>query len=149
MNILLIYATYSGSTEEAAKVASAELTKAGHKVTMKTPAQVTSEECTSADALVLASPSWDFAEKEGQPHEDFETFFKNLGGTQLAGKPYAVLGLGDTAYQHFNGAVGVIEEFMNGRGATKAKDSLKIDKYFTLPDNPQKVTAWASGLFNT
>lgn len=144
MNILIVYATYSGSTGEAIQLVSAELTKAGHTVTVKTPTEATPQDCTAAEFLLLASPSWDYEGKEGQPHEDFQAFFKALDQTQFSGKPYAVLGLGDTAYPHYCGAVDIFEEFMNARGAKKAVESLRIDKYFSSHDNPQKVSQWAS-----
>jgi flavodoxin I len=146
MNILIIYATYSGSTGEAIQLVSGELTKAGHTVTVKTPTETTVQNCMPSEFLILASPSWDYEGKEGQPHEDFQTFFKTLDQTQFLGKPYAVLGLGDTAYPHYCGAVDIFEEFMNTRGAKKAAESLRIDKYFSSHDNPQKVTTWASQL---
>lgn len=146
MNILLIYATYSGSTGEAVGLVTAELTKTGHTITTKSPLEATLTDCTTADFLLLASPSWDYEGKDGQPHEDFMPFLKTLEQVQLTGKPYAVLGLGDSAYQHFCGAVDILEEFMNARGATKATDSLRIDKYFSSHDNPTKVTDWAKNL---
>ena len=146
MNILLIYSTYSGSTGEAVQLASTELTNAGHTVTIKSPLETTPEDCTTTDCILLASPSWDYEGKVGQPHEDFMPLLKSLENTQLTGKPYAVLGLGDSAYQEFCGAVDVLETFMNGRGAVKKIDSLRIDKYFSSHDSPEKVTAWAKQL---
>lgn len=146
MNILIVYATYSGSTREAIQLVSAELTKSGHTVTVKTSREATPQDCLDADFLILASPSWDYEGREGQPHEDFQVFFKAVDQTQFSGKPYAVLGLGDTAYPHYCGAVDIIEEFMNTRGAKRAAESLRIDKYFSSHDNPQKVIGWASSL---
>ncbi len=149
MKILIIYATYSGSTGEAIQLVSAELTKAGHAVTVKTPLETTTQDCMAAEFLILASPSWDYEGKEGQPHEDFQALFKALDQTQFAGKAYAVLGLGDTAYPHFCGAVDIIEEFLNTRGAKKMVESLRIDKYFSSHDNPLKVTSWASQIIKS
>lgn len=146
MNVLLIYATYSGSTGEAAQVAASEFTKAGHTVTTKTPLEASPADCLAADFLLLASPSWDFDGKEGQPHEDFNAFFSHLESTQLPGKPYAVLGLGDSAYKEFCRAVDIIEEFMNAHGARRVGESLRIDKYFGNHENPQKVSDWSKNL---
>lgn len=147
MNILLMYATYSGSTEVASKLAQQTLQTKGHTVTLKKALTVTPEDISAADVVIAASPSWDYHGEEGMPHEDYQEVFKNFAGKTFPGKKFAVLGLGDTHFAKFCGAANHLENWVNQLGATLAVTSLRLNQYyFNEKENSEKVKWWAANL---
>jgi flavodoxin I len=118
MNILLIFATYSGGTQTAAQTITDNLQKQNHSVNcqkhFRKPPQKT---WIAHDAIILCSPTWDFDGKEGMPHEDFVHFMENNKEKSWEGKPFAVMCLGDSSYTHFCGSVDHLEAFIrNAKG---------------------------------
>lgn len=146
MKILLTYATNSGSTQTASQLVVDELTRANHTVTMKHAAETVAEDMTSHDAVILASPTWDYGDKEGQPHEDMIGLLQKLTGNSYEGKPFAVLGLGDSSYTVFCGAVEHMEEFVKNTKGKLIIPSLRIDGFYYNAENTGKVQAWANNL---
>lgn len=146
MNILITYATYSTGTESAVRVLESVLTPT-HTVTVKQILSSSLEEMKAADLTVLASPSWDLEGKEGQPHEDYLLFMRQSEGKTTPGKKFAILGLGDSTYTYFCGAVTHLEEFVKKLGGTLTTPSLKIDGYFfNQAANDEKIKEWAAKL---
>lgn len=146
MNILLVWATNSGTTQTVAQNVTDALTQAGHTVTSKEARATTPEDFTSAQAIVLGSPSWDFEGHEGYPHEDFLPLIEKMKTTEVT-KPFAIFGLGDSSYKFFNGAVDHLEEFVKSMKGTLLVPSLRIDKYYSdMTGNMEKVNAWIEQL---
>jgi flavodoxin len=147
MNILLLYATYSGGTEVAAGEVETKLASKGHAVTKKNPKETSAEEINAADLTLLCTPTWDFEGKEGMPHEDFNTFIETHKGTQFGGKKFAILGLGDSSYTKFTGSVDILEEFVKTVGGMLAQPSLRIDGFFfDQTKHTEEVQKWADTL---
>lgn len=146
MNILFLYATNSGSTMDATSSVKSLLEASGHTVTLKNPKESSFDELTKADCIVIASPSWDYEGKEGQPHEDFDALLKELEGKSLEGKPFAILGLGDSSYTHFCGAVDIFESMVQGVKGKLIVPSLRIDRFYQKRENPDLVKSWADSL---
>ncbi len=146
MNILLVYATNSGTTQTVAQMVSDALTQAGHTVTLKEAFQATPEDFTSPQAIILGSPSWDFDGKEGQPHEDYVPLMGKMQTTTIE-KPFAVFALGDSSYKYFCGAADHLEEFVKNLKGTLVTPALRIDKYYSdMNGNNEKVMAWVEEL---
>lgn len=147
MKILIAYATYSGGTQAASEYLSQTLTDNGHQVTLKTISETSFEETLNYDLCVFASPTWDYEGKDGQPHQDFIAWMEKNKDKKFDGKACAVLGLGDSSYAHFCGAVPIIEEFIKTAGGILKKESLKIDGYlFDIDQNNKKISDWAKTL---
>lgn len=147
MNILLVWATNSGTTQMVADMIANGLTTAGHTVTQKEVRNATADDFTSPDVILLGSPSWDFDGKEGMPHEDYAPFMKLFEGKTFENKKFAVFGLGDMSYKFFCGAVTHLEEFVGTLKGTLVVPSLKIDNYYSDANgNNTKITAWAASL---
>lgn len=145
MNVLLIYATNSGTTMTAAQTISDELTKGGHTVTMKEVRDTKPEDLTAPEAILLGSPSWDFEGHEGMPHEDYLPLMEQLKTKTFENKPFAVFGMGDSSYKHFCGAVDHLEELVKTMKGKLATPSLRIDKFYSdQTANMEKITAWAN-----
>lgn len=150
MNILLMYATYSSGTSMAAQTVADTLTNHSHTVTVKLVEETDPSEFAAYDLVILASPSWDYEGKEGQPHQHYVAFIKKLEGQTMPGKKFAVFGLGDSSYIHFCGAVDELEKFVKALQGTLVVQSLRIDGYFFDQDtNTQKLVSWADTLNTT
>lgn len=146
MNIFLVWATNSGTTQTVAHMVNDALTAAGHTVTMKEARETTPEDFTSPQAIIIGSPSWDFDSNEGFPHEDFLPLMEKLKTATVA-KPFAIFGLGDSSYKFFTGAVDHFEEFVKNIKGTLLVPSLRIDKFYSdQTGNTEKVNAWLEEL---
>jgi flavodoxin I len=146
MKIALIYGTLSGSTMTASETAAAELRSAGNDVNVVSVESANKDALSGMDAVVIASPSWEDQGKDGQPLPEVRMFLEGLTAQDFSGKKVALLGLGDTAYPHFCGAIDVMEGMLKERSVTPVTTSLRIDRYYSLPDNEQKVKDWAQSL---
>lgn len=147
MNILIVYATNSGTTMTAAQTISDKLTGKGHQVTMKEARDATPEDFNTPQAILLGSPSWDFEGKEGMPHEDWIPLMEKLKTVTQENKPFAVFGLGDSSYKHFCGAVEHLDELVKTMKGKLALPSLKVDKFYSdQTGNMEKINKWADDL---
>ncbi len=149
MKILLIYGSLSGSTMTAAELVAGALKTAGHEVNVISSESATKELLLGSEALILGSPSWEDQGKDGQPLPEITAFLGSLTAADVANKKVALFGLGDISYPHFCGAVDVMAEKLKELGVTPVVASLKIDRYYSLPDNEQKVKDWAENLAKT
>lgn len=142
MNILLVYATNSGSTAQAAQMIADTLTTKGHTVSVKDAKTATPQEVTAAPFFILGSPSWDHDGLEGQPLPEMEEFIARCKEVTLNGKPCAVFGLGDSSYTYFCGAVTYLEAFIKRSKGTLVVPSLKVDGFYIKPDASENITMW-------
>jgi flavodoxin I len=143
MKILIVYATYSNSTFTAAHLAEQELKDANFEPQVILAREVQPEHIQNADLVIIASPSWDYHGNQGQPHEDYLLFRKAMEGKTFPGKKFAVLGLGDSTYTYFCGAVAHLEEMIAQLQGKLLVDSLKIDQFYMYePESTQKIKEW-------
>lgn len=147
MNILLIYATYSGGTFAAAQYLEQLLKEKQYDVTVKNVMDVNPDELHTPDLVVLASPSWDIDGAQGMPHEDMGAFQAKVGETAYPQKPFAIMGLGDSNYTFFCGAVDHLEKWVQDKQGVIKVPSLKLDQYFFNEDaRKQEIADWAAQL---
>lgn len=147
MNILVLYATYSGSTQQASQLLADTLKGKGHTVTYKPVAETDPGELDAASAVVFATPTWDFDGNEGMPHEDFIAFMEKAKGKTWENKPFAVLTLGDSSYSHFCTSADHLEDFVRAAKGKLAVESAKIDGFFfNLEKNSEIVKNWGDKL---
>ena len=148
MKILIVFATNSGGTQLAADVLRETLSQNNHEVTVKEVRETKVDEFTPQDLVIFASPSWDYEGLEGQPHPDYRQFMDSAKGKLFTDKKFAVMGLGDSSYTYFCGAVDVLEKFIKELGGTLRTPSLKIDGfYLDQAGNTEKIQNWAKNLF--
>lgn len=144
MKILIVYATYSNSTFTATHLAADELQAAGHTVDLVLARDAKPEQLSAADFVILASPSWDYHGDQGQPHEDYLLFNKTMENMTFPEKKFAVLGLGDSTYTYFCGAVEHIEKTVEKMQGKLIIESLKIDQFYMFEqESTKKVQEWA------
>ena len=146
MNLLLVYATNSGSTFEVTNLLSGKLTEAGHQVTVKNVTEISHADFPKYDIVVLGSPSWDYEGQEGQPHQDFINLINNTPeGTSYAGHKFAIFGLGDSNYTHFCGAVTHLLDYVTKIQGNLICEPLKLDQYYNnMEESNQKVANWTA-----
>lgn len=147
MNILVAYATNSGGTAQAAQIVADALTRQNHTVKLEMIANMNPDEFAAFDTIVFGSPSWDYKDQEGLPHEDFIAFMKKMKG-KIVSKPFAIFGLGDRSYPHFCGAVEHLEAFVKTIGGTLVGESLRIDGFYTKQGNRENVQKWAEQIIH-
>ena len=138
-----MYGTLSGATMTAAELIGRTLTASGLEADVLPIENITKESLSPYGAIIIGSPSWEDQGKDGQPLPEITAFLASLSPADMTGKKVVVFGLGDVSYPHFCGAVDVIEGKLKELNMTPAMESLKIDRYYSLPDNEQKVKSWA------
>ncbi|MBI4066413.1 flavodoxin domain-containing protein [Candidatus Gottesmanbacteria bacterium] len=146
MNVLLVYATNSGGTAQAAKTIADVLTSKGHTVTVKDAKDAGLNDLAAASLVILGSPSWDYNGMEGQPLPEMVELIARCKDAHLEGKPCAVFGLGDSSYTYYCGAVTYLETYVKRNKGMLIVPSLKVDGYYMHPDASQQVTAWTNGV---
>lgn len=131
----------------AAQTLEQALQQAGHYVELKMALDTKPDDLSSAELVVLASPSWDYSGQEGMPHDDFMTMIEKFGEAKFNDQAFAILGLGDSNYNKFCGAVDQLSKWIDGVGGKLVGQPLKIDQYFM---NEQKanetIQNWATTL---
>ncbi|SKA72022.1 flavodoxin [Desulfobaculum bizertense] len=124
--VLIVYGSTTGNTESVSDVIEKELKQAGHEVDVKNAASVEADGMANGyDSVLLGCSTWGDSDIELQ--DDFVPLLDDLDKAGLSGKRVAVYGCGDSSYEHFCGAVDVIEEKAESLGADMVAASLKID----------------------
>lgn len=138
---LIVYGSTTGNTEIVAEQISDVLKEKDIEVTMKNVVDAKVEELGNGyDLTLLGSSTWGDDEVEFQ--EDFEPFFEELDKAQLKEKKVAIFGCGDSSYEHFCGAVDLLEEKMEDLGVKMIGEPLRIDG--DPEDSSSDITDWAT-----
>lgn len=147
MNILIVYATFSNSTALATQLVAEELTKNSHTVTVKKIRDADMNDFAHRDLIVIASPSWLVEGKEGQPHDDYFAAKERFTQEAFKGKKFAIMGMGDSTYAHFCGAVDYLQEWVQQMTGEVVVPPLCIDGfYFDQDKNSAVIRQWADTL---
>lgn len=114
-DILLVFGTDTGNTEEAAEKIQGEFLQVGEVVEIMDVSDCSAERINEADICIFGIPTWDFGGIQG----DWEDFEEELKTCELAGKRVALYGLGDQlGYgDYFIDAVGWLHEIIQPMGA--------------------------------
>lgn len=148
MNALIVYATYSGGTEQGAQIIADVLKEKKYSVDVKRADAASADEFKDYDLVVLGSPSWlDLDYKNGRPHQYIIELMEKANDIKTLGTKYAIFGMGDTNYAWFCGAVDYLQDFVKQLGGQLACESLRIDGfYFDEEKNREKLKKWAANL---
>ena len=126
MKVLIVYGSTTGNTAGIAEALGEQIGGAGHEVTVKNAADVTAEGlCNGYDAVLFGCSAWGTDEVEMQ--DDFNALFEEFDVIGAAGKKVACFASGDSSFEHFCGAVDVIEQRLSGLGATVMEEGLKVE----------------------
>jgi len=97
------------------------------------------EDYSQYDLVLFVSSSWD----DGDLNMIAEDYLNQL--PDLAGQKFALVGLGDSSYPHFCGAVEKTEAALTAKGATLVGSAHKIDGFVEDPI-VEATVAWADGV---
>ena len=125
---IVVYASETGNTESVAEEVVKGLKQGGLDVTLKNVEESNPKELLEYDLVLLASSSWGDEEKE--LHESMVDFYEELEGIDLSGKSAAAFGCGDSEYMYFCGAVDLLEERLEEKGANllhNPGDGFRVD----------------------
>ncbi len=139
-SVLIVYGSTTGNTEQVAERIGAVLGTQGHSVTLKNVADASVDVLGGDfDLTLLGSSTWGDEEIEFQ--DDFALFYEELDNARLQGKKVGLFGCGDSDYEHFCGAVDLLEKKMEELGAVVVNEPLHIDGDPSVAVDD--VTAWA------
>ena len=125
-NVLIVYGSTTGNTENVAETIGKILTDGGHAVTVLDVAKATAAGiCNGRDCVLFGCSTWGDDEIELQ--DDFVPFFDAFDSIGAKGVKCASFGCGDTSYTYFCGAVDAINERLEKLGANVIVTGLKID----------------------
>ncbi len=125
-NILLVFGTDTGNTEEVAEKIQQEFSDSGQVVEIIDVTDCSADRISEADVCIFGIPTWDFGGIQG----DWEDFKDELEAAELRSKKVALYGLGDQfGYgDFFIDAVGWLHEIIQPMGAN-IKGYWPIDGY--------------------
>ncbi|WP_088009264.1 flavodoxin domain-containing protein [Indiicoccus explosivorum] len=125
VTVCLIYTTMTGNTEEIADILAGELTERGATVVKKNMSMdpISAGELAHADGIAFGTYTYSDGEL---PFETEETA-EDLERMDLAGKPVALFGSGDTMYEHFCGAVDEMTVRFQRMGVHLVEPVLKVE----------------------
>ena len=139
MNVLIAYGSSTGNTAGIAEALGKQISEAGHTVTVLNAADASAEGlCSGYDAVLFGCSAWGTDEVEMQ--HDFEALFEEFDAIAVQGRKAACFASGDSSFEHFCGAVGVIEEKLAELGAILMEEGLKIDGDYA--GNKSEVEDW-------
>lgn len=124
--VLIVYGSTTGNTEAVAEQINDFFKDKGIEVTMKNVVDaIVAELGNGYDLTVFGSSTWGDDDIEFQ--EDFALFYEDLDKAELKYKKVAIFGCGDSSYEHFCGAVDLLEEKMEALGGKIVGEPLRID----------------------
>ena len=132
-NVLMVFGSTTGNTENIAHLVEKKLSTAGHTVTLMNAADTKPDNLAKGyDAVLMGCSAW--GEDEVEMQDDFASFFEGLDKMPLKGVKVASFASGDKEYPHFCGATDVIVERAKELGAEIIADSLKLEGDGTSDD---------------
>jgi flavodoxin I len=145
MKILIVYASYTGSTELIAQDVADVLQTKGHSVTLQKAAQTNVDDLDQYDVVLMGSTSWDLQGNAGFPHNAmFSLIDETLKEKVYADKAFACFGCGDTDFANFTGAVTHLEEFVKAKQGKLITESLRLNKFWVdMEKGHEQGKQWA------
>ncbi|GGF27094.1 flavodoxin [Halobacillus andaensis] len=124
-NIILLFASMSGNTEEMAATIENQLKSNGFPVSsfQIDVDEIEVEDLLKYDAILFGTYTWG----DGDVPYELEDFFEDLGEVDLGGKEVALFGSCDSLYPIYGGAVDKFEKQFTDCGATVILPSLKVE----------------------
>ena len=126
MKVLIVYGSTTGNTAGIAEALGEQIGGAGHELAVKNSADVTAEGlCEGYYAVLFGCSAWGTYEVEMQ--DDFQALFDDFDAIGASGKKAACFASGDSSFEHFCGAVDVLENRLAGLGASIMEEGLKVE----------------------
>ena len=122
-NMILIYASMTGNTEDMADAIADGIREEGGELTMKSVLDANASELEQYDGIVLGAYTWG----DGDLPDEFLDFYDEMDDVELADKKAAVFGSCDSSYSAYGAAVDTLIEKLEERGAEVVLPGLKVE----------------------
>lgn len=139
-NITILFATQTGTAEELADRAVEDLTEAGFTARSHNLCDYQADQLQHESRVLVIASTWG----EGEPPDDCEDFYEAFvkgEAFNLSRLRFAVLALGDTAYDDFCQFGKDLDEAFQRHGATRLCARLDCDL-----DQDERYPDWIEGL---
>ncbi|MFN2746017.1 flavodoxin [Bacillus sp. z60-18] len=121
--VLLVYASMSGNTEAMADLIEKGLLEGKADVDRHEAMDIDAALFNDYEHMIFGAYTWG----DGELPDEFLDIYKDMEGLDFSGKTFAVFGSGDTSYEHFCGAVDILEEKIKELGGEIVIPSVKIE----------------------
>lgn len=122
-NIVLIYASMTGNTEEMSEAIAEGVREEGAELVMKSVMDANASELEHYDGILLGAYTWG----DGDLPDEFLDFCNEMDDIQLEQKKAAAFGSCDSYYSAYGAAVDLLIDKLKQRGAEVVLPGLKID----------------------
>lgn len=145
INALIVYASWTGTTEGLAEILADELRKLQVDVLVKEITEVYPKEFLDYNICVVATYTYG---ADGSLPEEAEDFYYDLAEIDLSGKIFGVIGSGDRIYDKFCPAADAFDQQFEKTNATRGALPLKI--HLEPTDNDfEQINLFANALTKT
>lgn len=121
--IIIIYASMSGNTEEMADEIAKGVQEAGMEPVMKSVLDVNASQLLQYQGIILGAYTWG----DGELPDEFLDFYKEMDELDLTGRKAAVFGSADSSYPLFGAAVDTLITKLQERGAVNVQEGMKVE----------------------
>jgi len=121
--VIIVYASMTGNTEEMAEAVAVGLRESGVDPVLVSVLDTNAANLRKYDGFLLGAYTWG----DGELPDEFLDFYEELDEIDLQGMKGAVFGSADSSYQHYGAAIHILEEKIAERGAEKALEGLKVE----------------------
>ncbi|MBG9985818.1 flavodoxin [Facklamia sp. DSM 111018] len=123
---LIVYASLTGNTEEAAEIFGQALVEQGIEVTIKEIGSTEVIDFLAYDVCIVGSYTYGPGTK-GELPEEAQDFYEEMMNVDLSGKWYTIFGSGDDCYPEWCTAVDDFDQQFQKTGAKLAVPSYKFN----------------------
>lgn len=123
MNVIVVFASMTGNTEEMAEAVAEGIRGEGVEAVLKDVFDTNASELAGYDAVLLGAYTWG----DGELPDEFLDFYDEMDDVELTGKPSAAFGSADSSYPEYGRAVNLLEEKLLSCGAVLAAEGLKVE----------------------
>ncbi|MDA1475738.1 flavodoxin [Bacillus changyiensis] len=121
--VLLVYATMSGNTEAMADLIEKGLLKQEVIVDRHEAMDIDADLFNEYQWILLGAYTWG----DGDLPDEMLDLYEDMDDLNFNDKKFAVFGSGDTSYEHFCGAVDILEEKIKQLGGEIVLPAVKIE----------------------
>ncbi|WP_018755421.1 flavodoxin [Paenibacillus terrigena] len=122
-NVLMVFASMTGNTEEMADAVREGLVSGNAVITVKEVFDANASELEAYEGIVLGAYTWG----DGELPDEFLDFYEEMDDVDLSGKKAVVFGSADSSYPHFGAAVDILIAKLQERGCTVVAEGLKVE----------------------
>ncbi|NOU97144.1 flavodoxin [Paenibacillus sp. LMG 31456] len=130
-NVIVIFASMTGNTEEMAESIADGIREAGHEITLKSSMDASASELSEYDGVVLGAYTWG----DGDLPDEFLDLYEEMDDLDLTGKKSTAFGSCDSSYSEYGAAVDTIIAKLKELGSEVVLEGLKIE---LTPSNEEK-----------